>query len=269
MFRKQFVNQLFQLNMVDIRREVARKERVELRDISTCNTENIEQRLEECKKRYTDPRKHRPHLQNKVRRPQYNDYGNGIVGGLTNGLRDHYEYIKKELEQELKQAQFNQLHKRVLELRQVPPSETKRPPMLEDLKQKLASETNMVDALSKKVKLLRTELNYTDEQHWGLQFHIKQLEQSGENPVLATKLRTYSDLLFALVTKGGDIMNMQEDIDWAHAVQEDNAIKRIIRTLLRNNYEIEKCQQLGKQYDEILVKQERNQNKLDDLLAQY
>ena len=37
----------------------------------------------------------------------------------------------------------------------------------------------------------------------------------------------------------------------------------------RNNYEIEKCQQLGKQYDEILVKQERNQNKLVQLLDQY
>tara|TARA_B110000285_G_scaffold172771_1_gene193525 strand:+ start:3054 stop:3821 length:768 start_codon:yes stop_codon:yes gene_type:complete len=255
--------------MVDIRREVARRERAELQDISTCNTERIEQRLEECKKRYPDPRKHRPHLYNNVRRPQYNDYGNGIVGGLTNGLRDHYEYIKKELEQELKQVQFNQLHKRVLELRQVPPTETKRPPMLEDLKQKLASETKMVDTLSKKVKLLRAELNYSDQQHWGLRFHIKQLEQSGENPGLKYKLRTYADLLNQQIQAGENIITMQEDIGWAHAVQEDNAIKRVIGIILRNNYEIEKCQQLGKQYDEILVKQERNQNKLVQLLDQY
>lgn len=251
MFRKQFVNQLFQLNMVDIRSEVVRRERAELQDIPTCNTERIEQRLKECKKRYPDPRKH--------------TYPNR----LPNGLRDHYEYIKKELEQELEKAHYNQLHKRVLELRQVPPTEPKRPPMLEDLKQKLASEMKMVDTLSKKVKLLRAELNYSDQQHWGLRFHIKQLEQSGENPGLKDKLRTYADLLNQQIQAGENIITMQEDIGWAHAVQEDNAIKRVIRIILRNNYEIEKCQQLGKQYDEILVKQERNQNKLVQLLDQY
>tara|TARA_B110001452_G_scaffold264383_1_gene267305 strand:- start:3932 stop:4687 length:756 start_codon:yes stop_codon:yes gene_type:complete len=245
MFRQQFMDELFQLNMVAIRSEVARNEREELQNIPICNTARMEHRLKECRKRYADPRK----------RP------------LSNGLRDHYEYIQTNLEQKLEKARYNQLHKHVMELRQVSPIETKRPSLLQELKQKLASETNMVQVLSKKVKLLRTELNYTDEQHWGLRFHIKQLEQSGENPLLAAKLRTYFDLLFALVTKGGDVANIQDDVDWAEYVQKDKAIKRIIRTILRNEFEIDKCQQLGKQYDEIVVKQERNQLKLDGLLA--
>ena len=60
---------------------------------------------------------------------------------------------------------------------------------------------------------------------------------------------------------------MHEDVDWAETVQEDKAIKRIIRTILRNQYEIDKLKQLGKQYDKIVVKQERNQIKLEGLLT--
>lgn len=48
-------------------------------------------------------------------------------------------------------------------------------------------------------------------------------------------------------------------------VREDKAI--IIREMLRNEYEIIKCQQMGKQYGEIVVKQECNQIKLKSLLA--
>jgi len=248
MFRKQFMDELFQQNMVDIRREVVRRERVELQNIPTCNTDHIGQRLENCKSFYKQ-KKH-----NKKR-------------GLTSGLRDHIEHIQNGMEQELKQAHYNQLHKRVLELRQVVRTETKRPSLLEDLKQTLATEIHATDVLAKQVESIRAELNYTDVKHWGLQFHIEQLERSGEDPVLAAKLRRYSDLLFALVTKGGDVVDMQEDVDWAESVQEDRAIKRIIRTILRNEYEIDKFKQLGKQYDEIVVKQESNQIKLNGLLA--
>ena len=243
MFRKQFMDELFQHYMVDIRREVTRRERVELKNITTCNTEHIKQRVANCKSFYSP--KIRP--------------------SLTNGLRNHVKHIQRGLEKNLKKAHYNQLHKRVLELRQLVPTETKRPSLLQKLKQTLATEIHETDVLAKQVKSLREELNYTDEQHWGLQFHIKQLEH--KDPARAAKLRTYYDLLFALVTKGGDVVTMQEDVDWAETVQENKAIKRILRTILRNEYEIDKCQQLGKQYDEIVVKQERNQIKLDGLLA--
>lgn len=243
MFRKQFMDELFQQYMVDIRREVTIRERVELKNITTCNIEHIKQRVANCKSFYSP--KIRP--------------------SLTNGLRNHVKHIQRVLEKNLKKAHYNQLHKRVLELRQVVPTEIKRPSLLQKLKQTLATEINEADILAKQVKSLREQLNYTDEQHWGLQFHITQLEH--KDPVRADKLRRYSDLLFALVTKGGDIVTIQEDVDWAETVQENKAIKRIIRTILRNEYEIEKCQQLGKQYDEIVVKQERNQIKLNGLLV--
>jgi len=251
MFRKQFMDELFQRNMVDIRREVAKRERVELQNIPTCNNEHIATRLENCKS-FSKQKKHQKKQKNK---------------SLTNGLRDHVEYIQRGLEKDMEKAHYNQLHKRVLELRQVVQTETKRPSLLEDLRQTLATEIRATDVLAKQVESLRAELNYTDVKHWGLQIHIEQLERSGENPLLAAKLRRYSDLLFALVTKGGDVVNMQEDVDWAETVQEDKAIKRIIRTILRNQYEIDKLKQLGKQYDKIVVKQERNQIKLEGLLA--
>lgn len=243
MFRKQFMDELFEQYRVDIRREVARRERVELQNITTCNTEHIKQRVENCKSFYSPKR-----------RPS-----------LTNGLRNHVEHIQRGLEKKLKRAHYNQLHKRVLELRQVVPTETKRPSLLQKLKQTLATEINETDILAKQVKSLREQLNYTDEQHWDLQSHITQLEN--EDPTRAPKLRMYSDLLFALATKGGDMVTMQEDVDWAESVQQNKAIKRIIRTILRNEYEIDKCQQLGKQYDQIKLKQERNQIKLNGLLA--
>ena len=248
------MDELFQQYMVDIRREVARRERVELQAMPTCNIEHIGQRVENCKSFYNFPR-----------------VDSSVVNinkrGLTSGLRDHVEHLQRGLEKDLKKAHYNQLHKRVLELRQVVPTETRRPSLLDELKQTLATEIDETDVLAKQVKSLRAELNYTDIQHWGLQIHIKQLEESGEDPILTTKLRTYSDLLNALVTKGGDIVNMQEDVDWAEIVHEDKTIKRLIRTILRNEYEIDKCQQLGKQYEQIVVKQERNQNKLAVLLA--
>ena len=247
MFRKQFMDELFQQNMVDIRREVAKRERVELQNIPTCNTEHIGTRMENCKS-FSKQKKQK----NK---------------SLTNGLRDHVESIQRGLEKDMEKAYYNQLHKRVLELRQVVQTETKRPSLLEDLRQTLATEIHATDVLAKQVESLRAELNYTDVKHWGLQIHIEQLEQSGENPLLLVKLRRYSDLLFALVTKGGDVVDMHEDVDWAETVQEDKAIKRIIRTILRNQYEIDKLKQLGKQYDKIVVKQERNQIKLEGLLT--
>jgi len=247
MFRKQFVDELFQQNMVDIRREVAERERVELQNIPTCNTEHIGTRLENCKSFFKQKKQ-----KNK---------------SLTNGLRDHVEYIQRGLEKDIEKAHYNQLHKRVLELRQVVQTETKRPSLLKNLKQTLATEIHATDVLAKQVESLRAELNYTDVKHWGLQIHIEKLERSGENPLLAAKLRRYSDLLFELVTKGGDVVDIQEDVDWAETVQEDKTIKRIIRTILRNQCEIDKLKQLGKQYDKIVVKQERNQIKLEGLLA--
>ena len=245
MFRKQFMDELFQKNVSDVRREVAQRERAELQSMPECSTERLEQRLENCRMLSTNKK------------------------GLTNGLRDHIEYTRGRLDHELQKAHYNQLHRRVLELRQKLPTRTDRPSLLQDLKQDLASKMTRADALSKKVQVLRDEIKYTDEQHWGLRFHIEQLERSGEQPVLAQKLRVYSDALVSLVTMGHDIATMQEDVEWAEVIQADMSIKRLIRTIIRNDCEIEKCQQLKIHYAQIELKQKRNREKLDELLANF
>ena len=67
---------------------------------------------------------------------------------------------------------------------------------------------------------------------------------------------------------------MRQDVQWAETVQTRPDIKRLIRKILRVDYEIEKLGQLTEHapeqfqesYDNLLVQQQQNRSKLKDMI---
>lgn len=369
MFRQHFIDDMFKQNMYEIQLEMRRKERKELGNIPDVDIEMLEQRINNC---YVVP------------------VPNKHVKCLDQGLNDSKKHNEKKLKKRLEQAQFHQLHRRVLKLRRKNDVTIPRGPDLVKsaeitrLKKELFEKTQISKELERRTISIRTQLNYTDAQHWGLHNHIHALQNSNEtedkvlltklklyvellresmgiievidgleqelhratvdatirrqlqrpqfqsmhlqqlhydltiqlqkcahlkrqtenlrkqvgydepdshfglsnhiqelknskqpkDQVFVKKLQLYSDLLSELLTLSGEAADMRQDVQWAETVQTRPDIKRLIRKILRVDYEIEKLGQLTEHapeqfqesYDNLLVQQQQNRSKLKDMI---
>jgi len=253
MFRQDFMDDIFEQNMHEIHRQMANRERQELQNIPECDIRVLDERIANCKKMATTKK--------------------------ISLLQEHIRLNRERLEKRRETAQFHQMHRRVLELRHnpKPKREKQRPKVqsmhLQHLKYTLDSKLQQEDLLKRQIQNLRAQIGYTDVQHWGLENHIKQLEQSLSTRNEAKRLRLYSDLLVELLSLDEEILNMQNDVEWAEKVQGNQQIKRVVRKIIRTDYTMQKLEQLQnipefeEQYTTLVTKQEHNRTRLETLLS--
>jgi len=253
MFREDFMDDIFEQNVYDIDREMVGKERQELQNIPQCDLKLLDERIANCKK-MTSAKK-------------------------ISLLQEHVSVNRARLEKRREIAQFHQMHRRVLELRHNPEATRgkKLPKVqsmhLQHLKYTLGSKLQQEELLKRQIQNLRAQIGYTDDQHWGLENHIKQLEKSLSTRNEAKRLRLYSDLLVELLSLDEEILNMQNDVEWAEKVQGNQQIKRVVRKILRNDYTLQKLDQLRcdpefeEKYTALVAKQQHNRKRLETLVA--
>lgn len=253
MFREDFMDDIFEQNVYDINREMVGKERQELQNIPQCDLKLLDERIANCKK-MTSAKK-------------------------ISLLQEHVSVNRARLEKRREIAQFHQMHRRVLELRHNPEATRgkKLPKVqsmhLQHLKYTLGSKLQQEELLKRQIQNLRAQIGYTDDQHWGLENHIKQLEKSLSTRNEAKRLRLYSDLLVELLSLDEEILNMQNDVEWAEKVQGNQQIKRVVRKILRNDYTLQKLDQLRcdpefeEKYTALVAKQQHNRKRLETLVA--
>lgn len=259
MFREDFMDDIFEQNVYDINREMIGKERQELQNIPQCDLKLLDERIANCKKiahckKMTSTKK-------------------------ISLLHEHVSVNRARLEKRREIAQFHQMHRRVLELRHNPEATRgkKMPKVqsmhLQHLKYTLGSKLQQEELLKRQIQNLRAQIGYTDDQHWGLENHIKQLEKSLSTRNEAKRLRLYSDLLVELLSLDEEILNTQNDVEWAEKVQGNQQVKRVVRKILRNDYTLQKLDQLRcepefeEKYTALVAKQQHNRKRLETLVA--